>query len=151
MNRCPPSISQPTTDIFKPALKPLSPPILALVGASNCGKTTLICRLLKRCRQEGWRVAVLKHTHKTVEPDPPGKDTGRFRQSGAQVVALAGPNLLQVTQTWMGEPTLDQILAALPQDLDLILVEGYKRSHLPKLVFLTPPAAQVMNLSHVLA
>jgi molybdopterin-guanine dinucleotide biosynthesis protein B len=151
MNRCPPTISQPAIDSSGSARQPLSPPILALVGASNCGKTTLICRLLAHCRQQGWRVAVIKHTHKTVEPDPPGKDTWRFRQAGAQVVALAGPGILQVTQTMVAEPALDQILAALPRDLDLILVEGYKHSDLPKLVFLTPATSELTKLTQVMA
>jgi len=109
---------------------------VAIVGFSNCGKTELICRLLSLARERGYRVAAVKHSHKTPEVDTPGKDTWRFRQAGAQAVALAAPGLLQVTLTMPTDPAIAAVLAALPDNLDFVLVEGYKGSTLPKIVFL---------------
>jgi len=102
------------------------------VGSSNTGKTELICRLLEWFGAQGLRVAVLKHSHHQQIGDD-GKDTWRYRQTGARQVALAAPGLLQITRSSAGEPPLDAILAELAPGADLILVEGYKTSHLPKL------------------
>jgi molybdopterin-guanine dinucleotide biosynthesis protein B len=118
---------------------------VAVVGFANCGKTELICKLLSLARQQGLRVAALKHSHKALEVDRPGKDTWRFRQAGAQAVALAAPGLLQVTHFPPADPPLALALAAFPPDLDFILVEGYKRGPLPKFVFV-PPGADLAEL-----
>ncbi|HAY22725.1 MAG TPA: molybdopterin-guanine dinucleotide biosynthesis protein B [Desulfobacterales bacterium] len=116
---------------------------LAVVGPSNCGKTELICRLLKLYNQQGLRVAAVKHSHKAIEVDRPGKDTWRFRQAGAQAVALATRGMLQITQVCRDDPPVATVLAALPPDLDFVLIEGYKSSLLPKLVFL--PSEEVLS------
>jgi molybdopterin-guanine dinucleotide biosynthesis protein B len=108
---------------------------VAVVGFSNCGKTELICKLLTLARMRGYRVGALKHSHKCLEVDHPGKDTWRFRQSGARVVGLAAPGLLQVTQFPENDPAAAAVLAALPNNLDFVLVEGYKKGFLPKIVF----------------
>ena len=126
-------------------------PVIAIVGYANCGKTTLICRLLTLASRQGLRAAAVKHSHKAIDPEPPGKDTWRFRQAGAKSVALAAPGLLQVIHTGVDDPPLSAVLAALPGDLDLVLVEGYKHSHLPKLVFVSPAAAPLTGLSNIVA
>lgn len=111
---------------------------MAVAGPSNCGKTTLICRLLPLLQAHGWRLGVIKHSHKFLEVDQPGKDTWRFREAGAAAVALTAPGLVQIALADRAEPPLASVLAALPRDLDLILAEGYKNSPLPKLAFLGP-------------
>ena len=105
---------------------------VAFVGPSNSGKTELICRLLQWFRGQAVRVAVLKHSHKLEVADAE-KDTGRYRRAGGRLVALAAPGLLQVTRTFPQEPPLAAILAELAPEADLILVEGYKSSDLPKI------------------
>jgi molybdopterin-guanine dinucleotide biosynthesis protein B len=110
------------------------------VGTSNSGKTELICRLLEWFTNQGVRPAVLKHSHHQHIGDD-GKDTWRYRQVGARLVALAAPGLLQITRSGPNEPPLDAILAELAQAADLILVEGYKTSDLPKIGLAPPDAA----------
>jgi molybdopterin-guanine dinucleotide biosynthesis adapter protein len=77
----------------------------------------------------------VKHSHKTLKVDQAGKDTWRFREAGARAVALAGPGLLQVTHIRPDDPPMATVLAALPGNLDFVLVEGYKTGPLPKIVF----------------
>lgn len=108
---------------------------IAFVGFSNSGKTELICRLLPILTAQGQRIAVLKHSHHQNLDQ--GKDTWRYRRAGAQTVALAAPGLLQVSRKFPGEPPLEQALAALAAEADLILVEGYKAGPLPKIAVLT--------------
>lgn len=110
------------------------------MGTSNSGKTELICRLLEWFTHQGLRVAVLKHTHHQQIGDD-GKDTGRYRQAGARLVALAAPGLLQITRSGAQEPPLEAILAELAPGADFILVEGYKTSNLPKMGLAPPDAA----------
>ena len=108
---------------------------VALAGFSNCGKTELICKLLSLAGERGFRVAAVKHSHKILEVDQPGKDTWRFRQAGAQTVALAAPGLLQVTHSPAGDLPAEAVLAALPHDADFVLVEGFKHGPWPKMIF----------------
>jgi molybdopterin-guanine dinucleotide biosynthesis protein B len=118
---------------------------VAIVGPSGSGKTELICRLVEWLQGRGYRVAVLKHSFKPNLGDE-GKDTGRYRRAGARLVALAAPGLLQLTRGFQEEPRLGAVLATLAPEADLILVEGYKSSPLPKVALLhpqkepTPPA-----------
>lgn len=107
------------------------------MGTSNSGKTELICGLLKWFAARKLKVAVLKHSHKQILGDE-GKDTGRFRAAGGQLVALAAPGLLQINRTTAGEPSLAAVLAELAPEVDLILVEGYKTSDLPKIGVVEP-------------
>jgi molybdopterin-guanine dinucleotide biosynthesis protein MobB len=141
-------IASPPAAPTPPALRPKA---FGIVGTSNSGKTELICRLLAWFSAQGLRVAVLKHSHHRQLGDD-GKDTGRYRQAGAGLVALAAPGLLQITRSSAEEPPLDAILAELAPAADLILVEGYKTGHLSK-VGLAPPDATspLPDYPHLLA
>lgn len=125
---------------------------ISIVGLSGSGKTELICRLLDWFGAKGLRVAVLKHTHHKLSPGDEGKDTWRYRQSGAAAVALAGPGLLQISCTFSDEPPLPEALAVLAARADLILVEGYKFGPLPKILVLNPAIQErLADLEHVIA
>jgi molybdopterin-guanine dinucleotide biosynthesis protein MobB len=124
---------------------------LSVVGFSGSGKTELICRLVDWLVRQGLKVAVLKHTHHHDLGDQ-SKDTWRFRQAGARVVALAAPGLLQVSHAFPAEPPLPMILESLSPEVDLILVEGYKSGPLPKIVVLNPRIKEPLpDLTQVIA
>ena len=109
------------------------------MGPSNSGKTELICALLTWFAARRLKAAVLKHSHKQIRGDAT-KDTGRYRAAGGQLVALAAPGLLQINRAFDGEPDLIAILSQLAPDVDVILVEGYKTSDLPKIGVVGPNA-----------
>jgi molybdopterin-guanine dinucleotide biosynthesis protein B len=126
---------------------------IALVGPSHSGKTELICRLLEWFAAQGLKAAVLKHSHHRHLGDD-GKDTWRYRQAGGRLVALAAPGLLQITRSGPEDPPLPGVLAELAPAADLILVEGYKTSDLPKLGLVPPeanPAASLPDYPHLVA
>ncbi len=135
---------------------PLLPPApeakaIAIVGPSNSGKTELICALLKWFATQKLQVAVLKHSHKQHLGDE-GKDTGRYRAAGSRLVALAAPGLLQINRSSPGEPKLTAILAQLAPEVDVILVEGYKTSDLPKIGVVGPDVPPVLpDYPHLVA
>jgi molybdopterin-guanine dinucleotide biosynthesis protein B len=129
---------------------PLSKAV-AIVGPSNSGKTELICRLVAWFQARGLAVAVLKHSHHPNLGDT-GKDTGRYRRAGAGNVALAGPGLLQITISLPSDPGAEEVLSSWAPDADLILVEGYKSSSLPKIALVGPNLEKVLtDFSQVIA
>jgi molybdopterin-guanine dinucleotide biosynthesis protein B len=106
----------------------ITTPIVAFVGRSGSGKTTLLERLLPIFVARGVRVAVAKHAVRhAVESDVPGTDTYRFWHAGAQEVALVAGDRLVTTRRFSEEPSLMTVLNGVG-DVDLILLEGYKRS-----------------------
>ncbi|MHB1421507.1 MAG: molybdopterin-guanine dinucleotide biosynthesis protein B [Bacillota bacterium] len=107
-------------------------PVIAVVGRSNSGKTTLIEKLLRELKRRGFRIATIKHTHHDIEIDQPGKDTWRHAQAGADIVVISSPKKLAMVNRVDKENTIDDI-AALIDGVDLILAEGYKKSAKPKI------------------
>lgn len=110
-------------------------PLLGFVAWSGTGKTTLLERLIPLLGQRGLRLGVLKHTHHHFDMDKPGKDSHRLRQAGArQVMAASSLRHALICETPEGEPSLEALLARFDwARLDLLLVEGFKHHHFPKI------------------
>lgn len=112
-------------------------PMLGIAAYSGTGKTTLLTQLLPKLRESGLKVAVVKHAHHLFDIDQPGKDSYRIREAGASQVIVASKRLLALMQTSNNgqiEPHLADCLSRLDmQQLDLILVEGFKHEAFPKL------------------
>lgn len=108
--------------------------VLGITGWSGSGKTTLIVALIPRLRALGLSVSTLKHAHHDVDLDRPGKDTFRHREAGAQEVILATGRRWALLHELREEPepTVSELLHYL-QPVDLVLVEGWKTGHYPKL------------------
>jgi molybdopterin-guanine dinucleotide biosynthesis protein B len=66
--------------------------IIAFVGPSESGKTRLIARLIPELKRRGLAVAVVKHCGHGFDLGAPDKDSSKFLASGADGVALAGPD-----------------------------------------------------------
>lgn len=129
-----------------------SVPVFAVAGYKKTGKTTLVCKLVAEFKRRGLRVGTVKHDVHQFQMDYPGTDTFKYREAGADAVAIAGGNRW-VLQAWPEEPILlDELLAAM-KDVDLIIVEGYKQEHLPKIVIADGQGAifQQERLTHVAA
>jgi molybdopterin-guanine dinucleotide biosynthesis protein B len=67
------------------------PPVLAVIGKPNCGKTTLIEKLISALAEKGLRVGN-HHHHGDIHMDTPDKDTWGHKQAGARAVALSSPS-----------------------------------------------------------
>ena len=103
-------------------------PCVAFAGYSGSGKTTLIEKIVRNLKTRGIRVAVVKHDGHDFEIDHEGKDTWRFAQAGAHVTVIGSASKTAVIE--QRERTVQEIISRI-QDVDLILVEGYKRENLP--------------------
>ncbi|MCQ8240208.1 molybdopterin-guanine dinucleotide biosynthesis protein B [Rhizosaccharibacter radicis] len=107
--------------------------VLGIVGRSGSGKTTLIESLLPALRAAGLRVSTIKHSHHGVDLDPPGKDSRRHREAGAEEVLLATADRWTLLREEPdGLPPLPRLLARMTP-VDLVLVEGFGRYPIPRL------------------
>ncbi len=107
-----------------------SPPIVAISGVKNSGKTTFLEGILPLLRGRGLRVSVIKHDGHSFQPDIEGTDSWRIRQAGADGVAVWCDTHFMVIQN--GPISMDALCALFP-DADLILCEGMKYSPCPKI------------------
>lgn len=108
--------------------------VFGIAGHSGMGKTTLLEKLVPEISSRGLVVSMIKHSHKNVDIDRPGKDSYRLRESGCKEVLLLGNDRWALMHELRGapEPTLDYLLARM-QHCDLILIEGFKQGGFPKL------------------
>ncbi|PRQ02519.1 Molybdopterin molybdenumtransferase [Enhygromyxa salina] len=110
----------------RPAPRRAPPPVLAFIGSSGSGKTTVLARLIAALSAD-LKVGVIKHG-RHFDLDKPGKDSDRFRAAGAAVVVMASPDLTATLEQPERPASFAELLLRLPPelDLDLVLVEGFK-------------------------
>jgi molybdopterin-guanine dinucleotide biosynthesis protein B len=106
---------------------------LAVVGAKNSGKTTVIEGLVGYLVANGYRVAAVKHTSHSHRFDTPGKDTFRHREAGAvltvarsegETAVFAQPNILDIRQ----------LQDMIDDHVDIWLIEGDRQADRPKIL-----------------
>ena len=108
--------------------------IIGFAGWSGAGKTTLIARLIPELNRRGFSVSTIKHAHHNFDLDQPGKDSYEHRLAGAQEVLVASANRVALMRELRGapEPSLGELLRLL-KDVDLVIIEGFKRDPYPKI------------------
>lgn len=108
-------------------------PVISFVAAhSGSGKTTLLEKVVRILKARGCKLAVIKHDAHQFDMDHPGKDTWKFAQAGADIVALSSPEKVAIIEKVKEEKSLDQIIASLAK-VDIIFTEGFKRGNKPKI------------------
>jgi molybdopterin-guanine dinucleotide biosynthesis protein B len=115
---------------------------IGFAGWSGAGKTTLIVKLIPELKCRGLSVSTIKHAHHNFDLDQPGKDSYEHRAAGAEEVLVASANRVALMRELRGapEPSLSELFRLL-KNVDLVLVEGFKRDPLPKIeVFRTANA-----------
>ena len=105
-------------------------PMYSFAGYSNTGKTTFLEKLVAEFKSRGLRVGMLKHDSHGFEIDHEGKDTWRFSQAGADMVAIASDKKFAVIEQRGRD--LESALEAF-YDVDIVITEGYKFRDYPKL------------------
>jgi molybdopterin-guanine dinucleotide biosynthesis protein B len=108
--------------------------VIGFAGWSRAGKTMLIVKLIPELKRRGLSVSTIKHAHHNFDLDQPGKDSYEHRAAGAEEVLVASANRVALMRELRGapEPSLGELLRLL-KDVDLVLVEGFKRDPLPKI------------------
>jgi len=108
--------------------------IFGVAGRSGMGKTTLLERLIPELTGRRLRISLIKHSHKPIDIDRPGKDSYRLREAGCAEVLLLGHERWALMHELGGapEPTLEQLVPHM-QTCDLLLIEGFKGGDFPKI------------------
>lgn len=108
-------------------------PVVSLVGKPDCGKTTLLTKLIPELNRLGYRVGTIKHHVHDFEMDKPGKDTWKHKQAGARIVALSSPTGLGIIRDTDRDSAIAELVGRYFHDVDLVITEGYKREAMPKI------------------
>ena len=111
-------------------------PLMGFAAWSGTGKTTLLVNLLGIFTSLGLRVGIIKHAHHTFEIDYPGKDSYELRKAGASQVLIGSRKrwaLLVENPTGDDKPLEHHIRNLDLENLDLVLVEGFKPEAIPKI------------------
>ena len=108
--------------------------VIGFVGEAGSGKSTLIERLIVVFRALDLSTSVILRCGPEYEREFGGKQVPRFIGTGAtNVVLTSGRSWAQIHRGDDAELALEEHLRRL-DDTDLVLVEGYSRSDIPKLL-----------------
>lgn len=107
-----------------------TPPVLAVSGRKNTGKTALAEAIVKELSRRGLKTAVIKHDGHDFIPDVPGTDSYRMKAAGACGTAVYSDRRFSVIKEEKKE--VHDFFSFFPE-ADLILLEGQKYSAYPKL------------------
>jgi len=110
------------------------PPIFIhfIAAQSETGKTTVVEKLLPELKKRGLRVAALKGHLDHYDLDLPGKDSWRFAQAGADVAGITTADSYFLIGSSGGKSGITAA-AEILKDIDLIIIEGNKKSNNPKI------------------
>jgi len=104
------------------------PALVAIVGKSDSGKTTLLEKVVPELVKLGLRVGTVKHDAHSFEIDHPGKDSWRHGRAGAEAYVIASPERLAFIAKLDRELELVDIVDRFYQGFDIVVAEGYKRT-----------------------
>jgi molybdopterin-guanine dinucleotide biosynthesis protein MobB len=106
---------------------------VAFVAKSGSGKTTLLEKVIPRLKDRGYRVGVIKHDAHRFDIDRPGKDSYRLTAAGADTMVITSPEKMALVKQHTASPPVEALLAEFFKDVDIVLIEGFKSSSLPKI------------------
>lgn len=127
----------------------MTPPVVAIVGLSDSGKTRVAAALIEGLTAKGFRIAAVKHSAHGHQVDRPATDSARLYAAGAYRIFLSSPGqLTSIGRTDVDTP-LEEIAASLDSGYDLLVAEGFKDSAVPKVLVigaepLSPPPENVI-------
>ncbi|MBE0416064.1 MAG: molybdopterin-guanine dinucleotide biosynthesis protein B, partial [Dehalococcoidia bacterium] len=109
------------------------PPVVSIVGKSKAGKTALVERLVAELKGRGYRVATVKHNPQDFELDQAEKDSWRHAQAGSDAVVISSPQKLALIKHQDHDASIQEILHLLGEGFDIVITEGFRRGHAPKI------------------
>ena len=126
-------------------------PVISFIGYHNSGKTTIATKVVKILVEKGYRVAVLKSTkHRKLIGDTPGKDSYRYRESGAEAVGIVSPDEIVLFQDIDRDNLRIEFLSFLLfGDYDIVICEGFKHANVPKIEVTRKELAQPLLFKEV--
>ena len=111
--------------------------ICGIVGWKNSGKTYLAQKLISYFSYKNYQVASIKHAHDNFDIDKPGTDSFKHREAGSnQVIISSSKRWAKIIENNdKNEKNLEELIKEF-QDVDIIVVEGFKKENHPKIEIL---------------
>lgn len=108
---------------------------IQIVGPKDSGKTAVVTRLISSLTKRHFRVAAIKHDAHSSSMDVPGTDSYQMSAAGARQVVLEANGQLFFHQQGQ-RPPLATLVKLLGAENDVVIIEGHKAAHYPKVVLL---------------
>jgi molybdopterin-guanine dinucleotide biosynthesis adapter protein len=108
--------------------------IIGISGYSGSGKTTLLKKIIALLVEQNFKVGSIKHAHHDIEVDIPGKDSYELRKAGSLQTIVACDKRYAVFHETPNKPTDLITLINQFNDIDIILIEGFKHEKIPKII-----------------
>ena len=122
---------------------------IAIVGRSDSGKTTVAWELIGELSARGHRVGAIKHCPHGHELGKEDSDTARMAVAGASVVIASSPDRVTTWETDGEGTSLETLIdgtGGITSTCDVVIVEGFKSSDLPKIVVCRDDDGAIENM-----
>ena len=107
--------------------------IVSIIGHKNAGKTTLLVAMAREFKRLNRRVGTIKHATHPAMVDRDGTDTWRhFHEGSAERTMIVSPDTRVLFERALDDTDPETLARRYMGDVDLVLVEGFKRASLPK-------------------
>lgn len=108
--------------------------MMSIIGRKNAGKTTLLVALAAELVRRKFRVMTIKHGSHPADTDQHGKDSWRHWHEGrAERVLMEGPGQRVLWEKTERDSDPVALAHRYLQGADIVLVEGFKATPLPKI------------------
>ena len=111
-----------------------SPPVVAVVGYSNSGKTRVAASLIEILTERGYRVAAIKHCPHGHDAERQDSDSDRLYRMGAVAVIASSPDKRSLVERVHQDSSLASLASSFATPPDLVVAEGFKTSSVPKIL-----------------
>ena len=120
--------------------------VIGIIGWKDVGKTYFATKIIKSLVDKGYKVGSIKHAHHDFDIDQPGTDSFKHRKAGSSEVIISS------SQRWAKilenknkmEKNLRELLEEF-QDIDIAVVEGFKKENHPKIEIIGKKSKSISN------
>jgi molybdopterin-guanine dinucleotide biosynthesis adapter protein len=120
--------------------------IVGVVGRSGVGKSTLAVKIIKELKSRGHKVGAVKHTTHKIDIDQPGKDSNLMHDAGACAVAISSKDKTAMYMDTESEWSPAEIAVRLFPEVDIVVVEGFGGSPMPRIAVLRKGACEELHV-----
>jgi molybdopterin-guanine dinucleotide biosynthesis protein MobB len=128
--------------------------VIGVCGHKDTGKTQVVEGLVKFLKAKGFSVGTVKHVHGALTTSPSATDSERHLAAGADCVVVESSDVNQINvRSRAGLNSTDAVEAAAMHlfGCDYIIVEGFKRAEIPKIVVTAPSGHIPEGLTQIVA
>ncbi len=108
--------------------------VIGVIGWKDVGKTYFATKIIQSLVSKGFKVGSIKHAHHAFDIDHPGTDSFKHRNAGSsQVIISSSKRWAKIIENQNKEEKKLEELIKEFQDIDIVIVEGFKKENHPKI------------------